>query len=62
MNCDLCKHWELDLENSFLCEPCAEMIQRLLIVQNRMDSCDRHKSALAVAQSAAISSRWTQWQ
>jgi hypothetical protein len=62
MNCDLCKHWELDLKNRFLCETCAEMIQRLLIAQQCIDSCERRKTATAAEQRAANSLRWAQWQ
>jgi hypothetical protein len=62
MNCDLCKHRGLDLENGFLCETCAEMIQRLLIAQQRIDSCESRKTAAAAEQRAANSLRWAQWQ
>jgi hypothetical protein len=38
MKCELCKHEDVHSENSRLCKSCAEMVQRLLIVKQRMDS------------------------
>lgn len=38
MKCDLCKHRDVHSKNELLCDDCAEMIRRLLIVQKRMDS------------------------
>jgi hypothetical protein len=37
MKCDLCKHPDVHSKNSLLCKCCAEMIQRLAIVQKGMD-------------------------
>jgi hypothetical protein len=37
MKCDLCKHPAMHSKNDLLCESCAEMILRLLIVKERMD-------------------------
>ena len=49
MNCDLCKHKEINSANDLLCDGCAEMIQRLLTVQQRMES---QQSSLATAVAA----------
>jgi hypothetical protein len=35
MKCDLCKH-EKALNGHLLCAPCAEMVQRLLVVDERL--------------------------
>jgi hypothetical protein len=48
MKCDLCKHEDVHSENSRLCESCAEMVQRLLIVKQRMDA---HESVLAASST-----------
>jgi hypothetical protein len=49
MKCDLCEHQNMRSKNKLLCEDCAEMIQRLLIVQQRMDS---HEPGLAATAAA----------
>jgi hypothetical protein len=49
MKCDLCKHYDVRSENNLHCESCAEMIQRLLIVQQRMAF---HEPPMAAAASA----------
>jgi hypothetical protein len=61
MKCDLCKHRELHSKNNLLCESCAEMIERLVVVQNRMDSHESHRPKAAAAPATGISP-WGQWQ
>jgi hypothetical protein len=55
MECDLCKHGAVYSENNLLCESCAEMIQRLLIVQKHLDTLKPQKAAAAFAPSSGIS-------
>jgi hypothetical protein len=38
MKCDLCKHQDIRSENNLLCGGCAEMIERLFITQQCLDS------------------------
>ena len=52
MKCDLCKHQDMHSANKLLCGSCGEMIQRLLIVQERMAFHEPPMAATAVAQSA----------
>jgi hypothetical protein len=47
MRCDLCKHLAVHSKNSLLSESCAEMILRLLIVQERMDELQMAAAAAA---------------
>jgi hypothetical protein len=61
MKCDLCKHRELHSKSSLLCESCAEMIQRLLVLQTRMESHDHHEAEVEAAPSNGISA-WGSWQ
>ena len=49
MKCDLCEKQVVHSKKSPLCEGCAEMIQRLLIVQQRMDSNEPRMTATAAA-------------
>jgi hypothetical protein len=49
MKCDLCKKTNVRSKNSQLCAGCAEMIQRLLVVQQRIDA----QSPRIVAAAAA---------
>ena len=60
MKCDLCNN-ELHSTDNLLCESCGEMIQRLHVVQNRMESYapERPKAAAAPASWSAA---WGQWQ
>jgi hypothetical protein len=60
MKCDLCKHRELHSKNNLLCGSCAEMIQRLVTVQQRMAALEPDKAA-AAAPSGGISA-WGHWQ
>lgn len=61
MKCDLCKHRELHSKNhNLLCESCAEMIQRLVTVQQRMATLEPQKAA-AAAPSGGLSA-WGNWQ
>jgi hypothetical protein len=61
MTCDLCKHHELHPKNDLLCDSCSEMIQRLVVVQGRMDSESPRTPAAAAAASAGTSSWAPQW-
>jgi hypothetical protein len=61
MKCDLCNHRELQSTNNLLCESCGEMIQRLVTVQNRMDS-HEPRNPDANAAAAAAAPRWGLWQ
>jgi hypothetical protein len=49
MKCDLCEHQDVHSKNELLCEDCAEMIQRLLVVQKRTDSPEPRMFAAAAA-------------
>jgi hypothetical protein len=49
MNCDLCEKQNVHSKESQLCVGCAEMIQRLLIVQKRIDS---HEPLMAASAAA----------
>jgi len=49
MKCDLCKHQDVHSKNELLCDNCAEMIQRLVIVQKRMDSSPEPRMFAAAA-------------
>lgn len=60
MKCDLCKHREPHSKNSLLCESCAEMIQRLVVVQKRMEFLLPPKTEAAAAAAGGVSS-WVQW-
>jgi hypothetical protein len=51
MKCDLCQHQDMHSANKLLCESCGEMIQRLLIVQERMAFHEPQLAGTAVAQS-----------
>jgi hypothetical protein len=62
MGCDLCKHRDEHSANKLLCKSCGEMIQRLLIVRERMAFHEPQMTATAVAQSAAESFIASQWQ
>ncbi len=42
MNCDLCKH-EQTQPNHLLCASCAEMVQRLVVVNQRMQDLDHQE-------------------
>ena len=46
MKCDLCEKRNIHSKKSLLCGACAEMIQRLQTVQQRMDS---HEPSAATA-------------
>jgi hypothetical protein len=59
MKCDLCGHRELHSKNKLLCESCAEMVQRLLVVQQRIDSMTPSKVEVADAQPYSYSA-WGQ--
>jgi hypothetical protein len=45
MKCDLCEHPDVHSQSNLLCECCAKMIERLLIVQQRMDPNHPHMVA-----------------
>ncbi len=49
MKCDLCKKQDIHSKKSPLCEGCAEMVKRLLIVQQRIKSPESHITASAAA-------------
>jgi hypothetical protein len=49
MKCDLCEKQNVVSKKTRLCEGCAEMIQRLLIVQQRMSSPETRLAASAAA-------------
>jgi hypothetical protein len=49
MNCDLCEKRPVRTKKSQLCNSCAEMIQRLIIVQQRMDLPEPRMVAAAAA-------------
>jgi hypothetical protein len=54
MNCDLCERQHVHSKKSQLCEGCAEMIQRLVVVKQRMDS---QEPCMATAAAAGASSQ-----
>jgi hypothetical protein len=60
MKCDLCEHQDMCSANKLLCGSCGEMIQRLLIVQERMAFQEPPLAGTAVAQSAEsfIAAQW----
>jgi hypothetical protein len=49
MKCDLCKHSAVHSKKTLLCESCAEMIQRLLIVRERMEFHEHQMPTAAAA-------------
>jgi hypothetical protein len=49
MKCNLCEKQNVHSKKSQLCGGCAEMIQRLLIVQQRMDSAEPRMAVAAAA-------------
>jgi hypothetical protein len=52
--CDLCARQHVHSKKSQLCEGCAEMIQRLVIVQQRMDSQEPRVAAAAAGASSEV--------
>ncbi len=40
MKCDLCKH-EQTQPNHLLCTSCTEMVQRLIVIKDRMQNVDQ---------------------
>lgn len=60
MKCDLCEHQNVHSDNNLLCDSCAEMIQRLLAVQEPTEPLKPDETALAAAPSAGMNS-WGQW-
>jgi hypothetical protein len=61
MKCYLCEHQGMHSTNKLLCGSCGEMIQRLLIVQERMAFLEPPLAGTAVAQSTE-SFFAAQWQ
>jgi hypothetical protein len=57
MKCDLCKHRAVDSKSKLPCANCAEMIQRLLVVQEQIDFIEPHKTASA-AEPSVNRVRW----
>ena len=56
MKCDLCKHDDVDSRSNLrLCKTCAEMIQRLTVVQKQIQTCEVRD--LPSAPNAATPSR-----
>lgn len=49
MKCDLCNHQDGYSENNLLCEGCTEMIQRLVVVQQRINFHEPQIAATAAA-------------
>jgi len=52
MNCDLCAKRHVHSDKSKLCDGCAEMVQRLIVVKQRMESLEPLMTA-AVAAGAS---------
>lgn len=53
MKCDLCKH-EAALASTFLCACCTEMVQRLIVVQQRMAGTEMAEDARRTIPSVAV--------
>jgi hypothetical protein len=58
--CDLCKHQNVHSDNDLLCESCAEMIERLLAVQEPTETLEPDETALAAAPRTGTE-WWCQW-
>ena len=58
--CDLCKHQNVHSDNYLLCNSCAEMIERLLAVQEPTDTLEPDETASAAAPPTGTK-RWCQW-
>ncbi len=54
MKCDLCKH-EPALADHLLCAPCAEMVQRLIVVETRIQNLEQAQESrvLSIPVAAA---------
>ncbi len=52
MKCDLCKH-EKAQPNHLLCAPCAEMVQRLIVVNERMHNLEQAEEIRSLTVSIA---------
>jgi hypothetical protein len=52
MKCDLCRH-EKTLPGQLLCEPCTEMVQRLIVVDERIRTAEEAEEDRFVNASAA---------
>lgn len=52
MKCDLC-HSEKALAGHQLCVPCAEMVQRLIVVKERMNNLEAAEQSHTLNLSAA---------
>ncbi len=52
MKCDLCKH-ELATANHLLCGPCTEMVQRLIVVEDRMQNLEKVQESKVLSLPAA---------
>lgn len=52
MKCDLCKRGEA-LKGHLLCVPCAEMVQRLIVVEKRLHDIEEAAEARTINLTAA---------
>ncbi len=52
MKCDLCKH-ETALPNTLLCAPCSEMVQRLIVVEGRLQNLEQAQESRVLSLPVA---------
>lgn len=53
MKCDLCRN-EKALSSCLLCKPCAEMVQRLIVVEARLRTAEEGQGARSVNTAFAV--------